>query len=194
MACSRCVINTEFWRIIWVSWDIGALLNKTPPKRDGKTYDIVSWRWFAFQARLQYLGRHCLFIFDSFRKNEAKPCIKKAWQFLFIGITFYAFSPFMLALPFNQSYLKAVHLWGGNPDKWCKNGQIPQKWTNSRKNGQIHAKMDKLINSRQIKVSFVRISAPLSGFAQICPFFPSSIRAEVSTFKKYPWKETWIHK
>ena len=105
MACSRCVINTEFWRIIWVSWDIGALLNKTPPKRDGKTYDIVSWRWFAFQARWQYLGRHCLFIFDSFRKNEAKPCIKKAWQFLFIGITFYAFSPFMLALPFNQSYL-----------------------------------------------------------------------------------------
>ena len=47
-----------------------------------------------------------------------------------------------------------------------------------RKNGQIHAKMDKLINSGQIKVSFVRISAPLSGFAQICQFFRSSIRAE----------------
>ena len=59
-----------------------------------------------------------------------------------------------------------------------------------RKNGQIHAEMDKLINSGQIKVSFVRISAPLSGFAQICPFFPPSIGAEVSTFKKHPWKET----
>ena len=95
------------------------LLNKIPPKRDGKTYDIVSWRWFAFQARWQYLGRHCLFIFDSFRKNEAKPCIKKAWQFLFIGITFYAFSPLMLALPFNQSYLPS------------KKDALPLKWNHS---------------------------------------------------------------
>ena len=76
---------------------------------------------------------------------------------------------------------------GQMAQKWtnsAKMDKFTQKWTNSRKNGQI----DQFRTNQSFLCpdfpSLVRICANLSIFPQV------HIRAEVSTFKKHPWKET----